>query len=195
MGSGIAAVLFDRDGVINEPVADAASGLPESPYHPEDVRLVNGIADVIRALQHADIPVAVVSNQPAAAKQMHTLADLHAVDAAIRKHLSEHGVHIPIWNYCYHHPAGTHPILGVDCNCRKPKPQMLVDALREMHIVPSQRVMMVGDSDADIGAGKRIGLTTVLFQHAGTVHRRGKETPDITVGSVTELSTVLNTHE
>jgi D-glycero-D-manno-heptose 1,7-bisphosphate phosphatase len=192
---GLSAVLFDRDGVINEPVIDLESGLPESPYNSADVRLVDGIAEVIRTLQHAGIPVAVVSNQPAAAKQTHTLADLHGVDAMIRAHLSAQGVHIPIWNYCYHHPAGSDPILGISCACRKPQPQLLLDALCEMNIAPSEAVMIVGDSDADIGAGRSIGITTVLFEHPDTSHRRHSERPDISVSSVTELSTVLGTYE
>ena len=73
---GLSAVLFDRDGVINEPVIDLESGLPESPYNSADVRLVDGIAEVIRTLQHAGINAKIQGKQIGEA--LLTLADDYA---------------------------------------------------------------------------------------------------------------------
>jgi D-glycero-D-manno-heptose 1,7-bisphosphate phosphatase len=186
------AVLLDRDGVINEPVNDPTSGTPESPYHPEDVTLVDGVASAIRALRRSGIPVAVVSNQPAAAKQTHSLADLAAVDAEVRRLLAAEGVEIPVWRYCHHHPDGTDPDLGIRCACRKPQPGLLVGALEALGVPVTPDVVIVGDSDADIGAGKAIGISTILVEHPATAHRRvALEEPQLRVRSADEWSKVL----
>ena len=190
-----AAVLLDRDGVINEPLLDPRSGMPESPYAPEDVRLVEGVADAIRMLQSRGIPVAVVSNQPAAAKETHTLEELDSVDQRIRELLHEHDVTIAVWRYCHHHPNGSHPELGGDCDCRKPKPGLLRDALDALGVPVSPEVVIVGDSDADIGAGQSLSIATILVEHPGTAHRRGSLAPDLRVMSSTQWAKVLTSND
>lgn len=177
------AVLLDRDGVINEPVIDPRTGVAESPYHPEDVMLIEGAADAIRALQRRGIPVAVVSNQPAAAKQTHTLEDLAEVDQRVRQLLAGNGIVIDVWRYCHHHPDGTDPVLGQSCACRKPGTGLLVDALNALGVAPTPTVVIIGDSDADIGAGRALGIDTILVEHPATAHRRGGEVPSLRVTS------------
>ncbi len=191
----ITAVLLDRDGVINEPVIDPRSGRHESPYRADDVVLIEGIVEFVRGLHQHAIPVAVVSNQPAAAKQTQTRAELADVDARVRELIAEEGAAIPVWRYCFHHPEGSDPTLGVACACRKPGPALLTDALHELGVEPSRSVIMVGDSDADIGAGKSLGLYTVLVEHPETAHRRGICVPDVTLVSVTGLSNLLETDD
>ena len=190
-----AAVLLDRDGVINEPVPEMGSGRPESPYAPGDVQLVEGAAQAIRSLREHGIPVAVVSNQPAAAKGTHSLQDLAAVDARVRALLAADGAEIDVWRYCHHHPDGSDPELGVACECRKPKPGLLVEALAALGIDPSPAVVIVGDSDGDIGAGQALGIATILVEHPGTAHRRGVFEPDLRVMSAGEWAKVLLAHE
>ena len=187
--------MLDRDGVINEPVWDPRSNKHESPYHPEDVRLVSGVADAIREVQKNGIPVAVVSNQPAAAKQTHSLADLASVDTRIRELLLNEGVVIDAWHYCHHHPDGSHTELGIECECRKPKPGLLLAALETLDVHVSPSVVIVGDSDADIGAGQALGITTILVEHPGTAHRRGTLEPDFRVVSAAQWSRVLMSNE
>ena len=189
------AVLLDRDGVINEPVTDPLSGMLESPYAPEDVRLVAGVADAINLIQSRGIPVAVVSNQPAAAKETHTLEELASVDRRIHELLHEHDVTIAVWRYCHHHPNGSHPELGGDCDCRKPKPGLLQDALDTLGVPVSPDVVIVGDSDADIGAGQSLSISTILVEHPGTAHRRGALEPDLRVMSSTQWAKVLTSND
>ena len=185
------AILLDRDGVINEPVLDPRSGVPESPYSPEDVRLIDGVSEAIRTAQSQGIPVAVVSNQPAAAKATHSLEELAAVDARIRQLLADDGVVIDVWRYCFHHPAGSHPDLSVDCDCRKPRVGLLVNALESLGIPASRHVVIIGDSDADIGAGQALSITTILVEHPATAHRRGQYEPDLRVASADQWAKVL----
>ena len=132
-----------------------------------------------------------VSNQPAAAKQTHSLEELAAVDARIREILRAEGVEIDVWHYCLHHPEGTHRELGRACSCRKPEPGLLLRALRDLDVDPSSEVVIVGDGDADIGAGHALGITTILVEHPGTAHRRGEAEPDLRIASSDELAKVL----
>jgi D-glycero-D-manno-heptose 1,7-bisphosphate phosphatase len=187
------AVLLDRDGVITEPILDASSGTFESPYYVEDVHLVVGVVEVIRTLQERSIPIAVVSNQPAAAKQAHSMSQLREVDQRVRKLLLSEEIVIGAWFYCFHHPQGLDPELGAACNCRKPKSGLLQSALESLEVLPSRDVVMVGDSDSDVEAGQRLGISTILVEHPRTAHRRLRAKPDFRVGSVMEWRNMVIT--
>jgi D-glycero-D-manno-heptose 1,7-bisphosphate phosphatase len=170
------AVLLDRDGVLNDPVLDPVDGRPESPLRPQDVRLAEGAADGARALQAAGRLLIVVSNQPGAAKGKATLDDLWAVHERVVALLAAEGVAIPDWRYCHHHPEAVVPGLRGPCPCRKPAPGMLLDAAAA-HGVDLATSWMVGDSDADIGAGRAAGCRTLLIEHPGSAHRRSGNPP------------------
>ncbi len=165
------AVFLDRDGVINEPVPDARSGRPESPYRPEDVRLAEGAVDALRMLHEGGFVLIVVSNQPAAAKGTVSMDQLRAVHGRVVELLAAHGVELDDWRYCFHHPEGVVPQLTGACECRKPAPGMLLDAARE-HDLDLAASWIVGDSDVDIQAGETAGVKTVLVQNPLTEHRR-----------------------
>ena len=187
-------MLLDRDGVINQPVLDATTGQYESPYTAADVVLVPGIVEVIRRLQDEGIALAVVSNQPAAAKGTHTLDELLSVDEAIKALLEHENVTLPIWHYCFHHPDGTDTTLAYTCDCRKPASGLLRAALDDLGIPATKNVWMIGDSDADIGAGNAIGVTTLLYAHPLTGHRRGMLKPSFQAASVEAIDSILIDH-
>jgi len=165
------AVFLDRDGVINDPVLDPVDGRPEAPLRPEDVVLSEGAVEGIAALHRAGWPTIVVSNQPAAAKGKATLAQLAAVHDRVIELLASAAVAIDDWRYCHHHPHGLDPALTGVCDCRKPAPGMLLDAASE-HGLRLEESWMIGDTDADLGAGQRAGCRTVLIHHPGSAHRR-----------------------
>ena len=172
------AVFLDRDGVINELVPDPVDGRPESPIRADDVELAPRAVDGLRVLRSAGLLLIVVSNQPAAAKGKATLEDLEAVHDRVRALLARAGVELDGWRYCHHHPDGIVPELTGDCPCRKPRPGMLLDAARERSI-DLPKSWMVGDSDADIDAGRAAGCRTVLVGHRASGHRRsGSVRPD-----------------
>jgi len=171
-------VFLDRDGVLNELVPDPVDGRPESPVRADDVELAAQAVDGLRALQSAGLLLIVVSNQPAAAKGKATLEELNAVHERVRLLVAQAGVELDDWRYCHHHPDGIVPELTGDCPCRKPRPGMLIDAARE-HSIELPGSWMVGDSDADIVAGKAAGCRTVLVEHPASGHRRsGSVRPD-----------------
>ena len=170
------AVFLDRDGVLNDPVADPVNGgPPESPYRPEDVRLSSGAVDGARRLREAGYALVVVTNQPAAAKGTATVQALDAVSGRVRGLLADAGVELDGWYTCLHHPEGTVAGLAGACDCRKPAPGLLLRAADELGLDLGAS-WIVGDSDSDVEAGRRAGTRTVLVAHPGSAHRRAGAT-------------------
>jgi histidinol-phosphate phosphatase family protein len=179
------AVFLDRDGVLNDVVVDAQSGLPESPYRVEDVRLAQGAVEALKLLAELGLPLAVVSTQPAAAKGTHTREELSAVHAEVVRQLAEAGIEIAVWRYCMHHPEGIDAELGRACDCRKPAPGLILAAAGELGIHELSSAWMIGDSDVDVAAGRAAGCRTILVEHGPTAHRRnGGQEPDHRVDGV-----------
>lgn len=177
-------MLLDRDGVINEPVLDALTGTPESPLHPGDVRLVHGAAGALAELKARGTKLVIVSNQPAAAKGTVSMTELEAVHRRTVELLAQAGVELDGWNYCFHHPDGVVPELSGPCDCRKPRPGLLLDALATVGAAP-ESAWMVGDADSDVVAGQSAGTRTALLTNPLTSHRReGNVRPDVTAADL-----------
>jgi D-glycero-D-manno-heptose 1,7-bisphosphate phosphatase len=158
--NGRAAVFLDRDGVLNELVPDPVSGMPESPLRAQDVRLASGAAAAAAHLQRLGFLLVCVSNQPAAAKGKVSPAELRA-----------EGVKLAASHICMHHEQGVVRELTGPCQCRKPAPGMLLDAASALGI-DLGRSWMVGDTDADVAAGRAAGCTTLLVTYPGSAHKR-----------------------
>jgi D-glycero-D-manno-heptose 1,7-bisphosphate phosphatase len=165
------AVFLDRDGVIVELVWDDADGSYEGPYVQEDVRLVPGASDAIRRIRSLDYRTVVVSNQPGAAKGKASHEELLEAHAQVVRLLAERGVAIDDYRYCLHHPDAIDPELSRACDCRKPKPGMLLEAASALDIDLS-RSWMIGDSDSDAEAGRQAGCRTILVENPQSAHRR-----------------------
>jgi D-glycero-D-manno-heptose 1,7-bisphosphate phosphatase len=164
-------VFLDRDGVIVELVWDEVDGSFEAPSLGEDVRLVPGAAEAIGRIRALGYRTVVVSNQAAAAKGKASRADLVAAHERVVGLLSERGVLIDDYRYCLHHPDGVEPTLTGLCDCRKPKSGMLLAASGDLGIELSES-WMIGDSDADIEAGRNAGCRTILIENPRSSHRR-----------------------
>jgi D-glycero-D-manno-heptose 1,7-bisphosphate phosphatase len=185
------AAFIDRDGVIDELVADSGGGPPESPLHVADVRLVSGAAAALRRLSDAGWRLVGVSNQPAAAKGTISLGELHVVHARVIELLASEGVRFDDFRLCLHHPDGVVPELTGPCDCRKPAPGMLRDAARAGGIDLSDS-WLVGDTDADVGAGRAAGVRVVLVTHPGSGHKRGSEAlPDALAADLGEAADLI----
>ncbi len=112
-----------------------------------------------------------VSNQPAAAKGVVTVEQLLAVHRRVVELLALQGAALAGCRLCLHHPEGVVPELSGPCACRKPAPGMLLDAARALGIELGIS-WMVGDTDADVQAGRAAGCGTLLIEYAGSAHKR-----------------------
>jgi D-glycero-D-manno-heptose 1,7-bisphosphate phosphatase len=181
-----AAVFLDRDGVINELVADSLSGHGESPLRVEEVRLVPGAAAAVARLADADYALVCVSNQPAAAKGTASIAQLMAVHERVIELLAHDGVSLQASYLCPHHPDGVVADLSGVCVCRKPSPGMLHLAARRLGL-DLGKSWMVGDTDADMAAGAAAGCRTLLVSNPHSAHKRLQGiTPEIDAHSLAD---------
>jgi D-glycero-D-manno-heptose 1,7-bisphosphate phosphatase len=167
-----AAVFLDRDGVLNELVPEVGSGgAHESPLAVEQVRLMEGAADAAISLARAGFTLVCVSNQPAAAKGKISVTRLLDVHERVIELLAHQGVTFAAWRLCLHHPQGVVPGLTRQCECRKPAPGMLLDTAAALGLDLASS-WMVGDTDADVGAGRAAGCGSLLIRNPASFHKR-----------------------
>lgn len=164
-------MFVDRDGVINELVADPVTGAPESPLRVADVRLLSGAAEALRELAAAGWELVGVSNQPAAAKGTITLDELWAIQGRVLGLLEQESVSFADFRICVHHPDGVVDGLRRPCECRKPAPGMLLAAARTLGLDLTV-CWMIGDTDSDVAAGRAAGCATILLSNPRSAHKR-----------------------
>lgn len=162
-------MFLDRDGVLNEAVV--RSGRPHPPETAAQLRVLPGVREACRELSGARLALVCVTNQPDIARGTQDLATI----AAMNEHLLE--------------------LLGLDevvvcphddddgCVCRKPRPGMILDAVRRLDLDVSRSVT-IGDRWRDIEAGRAAGTWTVLVDCAYT--ERPPDHPDLIVKSLKE---------
>lgn len=152
------AIFLDRDGVINRFVYNSEFGTVDSPSSPEEFELLPGVVEAIAALHRLGALLVVVSNQPGIAKGRFSMELLQAVT---HKMLLACGGQIEAVRYCLHHPSARRAEYRMDCNCRKPKPGLLLQAAADMQI-DLRASVMIGDGLTDIQAGIAAGTRTIL---------------------------------
>ena len=146
------AIFLDRDGTINV----YKGFLTKS----EDFELIKGVAEAIRSINRSGYLAIVVSNQPVIARGECDFEELQAIHNKMETLLGQEGAFVDAIYYCPHHPdkgfEGERPDYKYDCNCRKPKPGMLLKAAHDLNIDLAQS-FMIGDSDRDVQAGQQAG--------------------------------------
>jgi len=156
------AVFLDRDGTINELVYFPEFGLIDSPLNPDQFKLIPGVAEAIKLFNKMGLKVIIVSNQPAIAKGKTTMKLFEEIRAKMKNLLEEAGAHIDGEYYCFHHPEAKLPEFRVDCECRKPKPGLLLKAARDFNL-NLKECFMIGDGITDMMAGQAVGCKTILI--------------------------------
>jgi len=148
------AVFLDRDGVI----APDTDGVALEPY-PEAGRAIS-------SLNESGWLVVVVTNQPAVAWGRLTELDVSAQHDELARRITEQGGRIDGFFFCPHHPQGTLPAYRCPCDCRKPRPGLLIRARDALHIELTASGM-VGDRMTDIEAGVRAGCALTILVESG----------------------------
>src|SRR5262249_5304903 len=149
----------DRDGVINRYSLDPEFGTIDSPSTPEEFILADGVLEGLVLLRETGFPLIVVSNQPGIAKGRFTPALL---EATTKKMMNDCEGRLSAVYYCLHHPNAIIPEYRQDCECRKPKPGLLLQAAQDWAIDLSKSYM-IGDGVVDIQAGNAAGCSTIFI--------------------------------
>jgi D-glycero-D-manno-heptose 1,7-bisphosphate phosphatase len=147
------AVFLDRDGTLVHP--------RHYPTRPDELVLYDGIGPELRALQRAGFKLVVVTNQSGIAHGYLTEVHLLGLHAHLTSQLARLGVRLDAIYYCPHHPHAAIPALAVACDCRKPRPGMLLAAAANLNLDLAGS-WLAGDILDDIEAGNRAGCRAVL---------------------------------
>jgi D-glycero-D-manno-heptose 1,7-bisphosphate phosphatase len=188
------AVFLDRDGVLNDLVFDEEEGRAASPVSARELRVFPFVAESVKRLKAMGFLVIVISNQPGVAKRQFTVAELERMNSKIRRDLASKGAALDGEYYCLHHPDGVVKRLSISCECRKPKPGLLLKAAKERDI-DLGRSYFVGDGLIDVEAGRGAGCRTILVGHVTTFLTRLMEerraTPDYMVHTLKDVPALL----
>ena len=142
--------------------------------HPtvECFTLLPGVPDAIRLINESLYLAVVVTNQPMIAKGFLTFDQLKLIDKKMETLLGEKRAYLDKIYFCPHHPergfSGEITELKIQCNCRKPKPGMLLQAAQEMNIDLANS-WMIGDSATDVEAGIAAGCKTIKLDNKTTL--------------------------
>lgn len=160
------AVFIDRDGTLVKEVS--AQGL----HRIEDLELLPGAAEAIHELNQTGLRAVLITNQPVIAKGFCTEAELQKIHNKLETLLGVEHAFLDRIYFCPHHPEkgfpGERAELKIDCDCRKPKPGMLLQAQCDLNIDLSQS-WLIGDTTTDVQTARNAGVHSILVRtgHGG----------------------------
>lgn len=147
------AIFLDRDGTINKYVGFLRNI--------DDFKLIEGVAEAIKLINQSGYLAIVVTNQPVIARGEVTWEELNEIHKKMATLLGKEGAYVDGIYICPHHPdkgfEGERPEYKIDCDCRKPKPGLLLQAANDFNIDLSESYM-IGDSHRDVEAGENAGV-------------------------------------
>ncbi len=143
------AVFFDRDGTINV----------EKNYlwKIEDFEFQPGIFELMKQYQDEGYLLFIITNQSGIARKLYTEDDFEELNSWMLEQFNSAGIKITRVYYCPHHPE----ITG-ECECRKPKSGMILQAIQQFNISPVNSIL-IGDKKRDILAGENAGVGKNLY--------------------------------
>lgn len=143
------ALFLDRDGVIN---------VDHGYVHtPEDTEWVSGIFELCARAQRAGYLLVVVTNQAGIARGYYSVGKFLDYTQWIHEQFAAQGTPLTATYYCPHHPDAGVGVLQLDCDCRKPKPGMLLSAGFDLQLDLSAS-LLVGDKLSDLAAATAAGV-------------------------------------
>jgi len=165
------AVFLDRDGVINRSVV--RDGKPYALESVEETEILEGVGEALASLRHAGFLNIIVTNQPDVAAGKLKIETVEVMHQRLKNEFALDDIKV-----CYHGDAD-------GCECRKPKPGMLIEAAREFGI-DLERSFMVGDRWRDVAAGQAAGCANFFIDYG--YREKRPEPPYIAVKSLAEAA-------
>ncbi len=157
------AVFLDRDGVLSREMNLLAE--------PSGMQLLPRAAEAVHCINRSGYLAVVVTNQPVIARNLCSFEDLRRIHDRMETLLGAEHAYIDALYFCPHHPDKGYPEerkeYKIDCECRKPKPGMLLQAAKDLNI-DLAKSFIIGDRESDIQAGRNAGLKgTILVKSNG----------------------------
>lgn len=152
------AIFLDRDGTVNEYVGFLRNI--------DEFKLIENTAEAIKKINSSEYLAIIVTNQPVIARGEVTYEELKQIHKKMETLLGQEGAYLDGIYYCPHHPKsgfeGEIKELKIECECRKPKPGMLLEAAKDFNI-DLEKSWIIGDSENDILAGKNAKCNTAYI--------------------------------
>jgi D-glycero-D-manno-heptose 1,7-bisphosphate phosphatase len=143
-------LILDRDGVINYDSDKYVKNIDEWEAIPESLEAIANITQL-------GYKIVVCTNQSGIGRGLFTLEELHDIHDKMLRLVEQSGGNIAAIVFCPHTPED-------NCNCRKPRPGMIIDVCERFNIENLENIMMVGDSDRDLQAIAAAGGIPVLVK-------------------------------
>ena len=148
-------VFLDRDGILNIDYGYV--------YRPSDFDWVDGAIETIKRFNDIGYLVIVITNQAGIARGYYSEEDFYILNEWMNEELRRVGAHIDAVYYCPHHPTEGYSPYRMECNCRKPAPGLIKQALEEWPIDKNNSVL-IGDQEKDMQAAHSAGIKGMLFK-------------------------------
>lgn len=168
-------VFVDKDGTLVYNL--------DYPSIPTDKLITDRVIDGLRAIKEKGYKIILVSNQSWIAKNLMSKSEVENIFISVKRQLDEQGVKIDDYIYCPHQ-------ISDGCNCKKPKPGMILEMARK-HNINLSKSFMVGDMAEDILAGKSAGVRTVLVLTGNRKDEGKTANPDYIIDDLNKIEGII----
>ena len=173
----IKTIFLDRDGVVNKEVRYL--------YKLSDFEFIDGIFDACLYFQKLGYEIVIVTNQSGITRGYYNENDYQKLTEWMLGQFNDNGINILDTFYCPHGPEST-------CNCRKPKPGMLIEAKYKYNISMKDS-WMIGDSESDIKAANAAGISNTILVRNGHLIDESNSNAKFTIDSIMQSKEVIKT--
>ena len=173
----IKTIFLDRDGVVNKEVRYL--------YKLSDFEFIDGIFDACLYFQKLGYEIVIVTNQSGIARGYYDENDYLRLTEWMLGQFNDNGINILDTFYCPHSPASL-------CECRKPKPGMLIEA-KHKHDISMKDSWMIGDKETDIEAANLAGITNTILVKSGHLINESNSNSKFTIDSIKQSKEVIKT--
>ena len=147
-------VFLDRDGIINEQRIDHVKNIDE-------FKIFSGVGEAIKLLKEKGYLVIIITNQSVIGRKIISETKLEEIHLKLKNYLKQHNTYVDSIYYCPHTPEQ-------NCNCRKPKPGLLIKASEDFNI-DLEKSYFIGDSDSDLIAANEAECKGILLKKDQTL--------------------------
>ena len=169
------AIFLDRDGVINIDVNYL--------YRINDFEFIEGIFEVCHHFQNLGYSIIIVTNQSGIARDLYKDEDFQVLTNWMIKEFMKNNITILDTYYCPHGPESK-------CNCRKPKPGMLIEA-KIKHNINMKNSWMIGDKEVDIKAANDAGIKNTILVRSGHKTNEASSNAMFFLDSIKQIEQVI----
>ena len=173
----IKTIFLDRDGVVNKEVRYL--------YRLSDFEFIDGIFDACLYFQKLEYKIVIITNQSGIARGYYNENDYRKLTEWMLGQFNDNGINILDIFYCPHDPESL-------CECRKPKPGMLIEA-KDKYNVSMKDSWMIGDSESDIKAANAAGISNTILVRSGHLIDESNSNSKFTIDSIKQSNEVIKT--